>query len=362
MLGSATVWARASWNIHDLLARELHLTEQATEIEHALAAIERGRAGTEYGVAVLDHAGRESLRLLAAYREQKGDREAQVRRRARALLRLSRGGIPRLTFESLDEDGMFAADRVALGRELRRLVRRDLAELSLWRRAEERAQIELLDTMRRLQGASALTTIATMQRGVLHGAAAAVDPKLVATAKTRKKEVKRRPASTRVTAAESQLLKELRRNWTELDALRDPDVKHLQAPVAGRIVGTFGEYVDPILRLPMVRNGIEIASRPREVVRAMADGRVAMISRLPGYDEVVVIDHGDGAMTLMGRLWQLAVKQGETVTRGQTIGRVAPKAIDDGLGPTVYVELRHADKPVDPTPHVSRRRHSLKQR
>jgi len=78
-----------------------------------------------------------------------------------------------------------------------------------------------------------------------------------------------------------------------------------------------------------------------------------MVSRLPGYEEVVVIDHGDGVLTLTGRLWRLQVAQGELVERGEVLGQVAPKAVDDGLGTTVYVELRHGERPVDPTPRLS---------
>jgi murein DD-endopeptidase MepM/ murein hydrolase activator NlpD len=86
----------------------------------------------------------------------------------------------------------------------------------------------------------------------------------------------------------------------------------------------------------------------------MAAGRVVMVSSLPGYEEIVVIDHGSGQLTLVGRLWQVEVAEGDDVKRGQTIGRVAPKVVDDGLGPSVYAEVRRADVPVDPAPLLRR--------
>ena len=56
----------------------------------------------------------------------------------------------------------------------------------------------------------------------------------------------------------------------------------------------------------------------------------------------------------MGRLWQVQVAEGDEVERGQVIAQVAPKSVDDGLGTTVYVEVRRADVPIDPAPLLRR--------
>ena len=123
----------------------------------------------------------------------------------------------------------------------------------------------------------------------------------------------------------------------------------------GRVVGTFGEYVDPVLKLPMVRNGIELAARRDEDVRAPADGEVVMVATLPGFEEVVVIEHAAGQMSMIGRLWKTVVEEGDTVEAGQVIAEAAPKIVDDGLGTTVYFELRQGEGPVDPVPALGRR-------
>jgi murein hydrolase activator len=101
--------------------------------------------------------------------------------------------------------------------------------------------------------------------------------------------------------------------------------------------------------LPMNRDGVELRAAVGTAVRAMAGGEVVLVSPLPGFEQVVSIDHGDGRFSLTARLWHVEVLEGQSVQAGDIIGRVAPKAHDDGFGPTVYVELRDAERPVDPS-------------
>lgn len=51
-------------------------------------------------------------------------------------------------------------------------------------------------------------------------------------------------------------------------------------------------------------------------------------------------------------LWE----EGQEIEGGDLLGRVASKAMDDGLGSTVYIELRHGEKPVDPSAYLKRSR------
>jgi septal ring factor EnvC (AmiA/AmiB activator) len=156
-----------------------------------------------------------------------------------------------------------------------------------------------------------------------------------------------------VGADDRRRLAELQASHAELQAARREGVDApLTRPVHGAVVGRFGAYTDPILRLPMVRNGVELAARADEEVRAPAAGRVVMVAELPGFEQVVVIDHGAQQLSMLGRLWKVTAAEGDELAAGQAIARVAPKALDDGLGTTAYLELRHGDKPVDPSPRL----------
>lgn len=330
------------------LEAELGLTRQAAELERAMVALEREQAGAEHGASVLEHAGRQSLQQLEAYRQGRDARERLVRERARALVKVARGGLARIVLEDLG-GAERSAERLARGRDLRWLVRHDLRELSAYQRAERRAGAERLSAERRLQALSVLATVHDVQAELLAEARTATVPALERAGATRQELWVGVPA----TAEDRRRLADVTAGQEQLRALRrDGADGRLVRPVQGATVGRFGAYTDPILRLPMVRNGVELAARRDEEVRAPAAGRVVMVAELPGFEQVVVLDHGAQELTMLGRLWKLTVAEGDEVDAGETIGRVAPKALDDGLGTTAYLELRHGDKPVDPTPRL----------
>jgi murein hydrolase activator len=128
----------------------------------------------------------------------------------------------------------------------------------------------------------------------------------------------------------------------------------MRAPVSGALVGRFGDYVDAVLDVPMSRTGVELAAKRDEEVVAIAAGRVVLVTELPDYGGTVVVDHGGGQYSLTSRLWKIEAVEGAKIEAGTRLGHVAPKAIDDGLGTTVYLELRHGEKPVDPAPYLAR--------
>ena len=67
--------------------------------------------------------------------------------------------------------------------------------------------------------------------------------------------------------------------------------------------------------------GLDMAGVSRAPVPAANDGVVVLASFLGIYGNAVVIDHGYGLMSLYGHLSSIDVKEGQTVTRGQVLGR-----------------------------------------
>ncbi len=339
----------------DALQRELGLTRTAAEVQRGMLALDRERASLQYTAAVLGHASRESMRKLAAYQEVQGDREATARRRARALVKLARGGVASLAFaEAVGEEPDGATSlRLTRARSLHALVRHDLRELASHRRAQMRASAELVAATRELQALGAVGIVFAMQADVLERAGTAVDPALAEAARRSKRELQ----TTTHGGSHRALLELVRDNWRELRALHGLDgASRLHRPVPGAIVGTFGDYHDEVLDVPMTRAGVELAARRDQPVRAIAGGRVVLVTELPDYGGTVVVDHGGGQYSLTSRLWKIEPTEGTAIEAGATLGKVAPKPIDDGLGPTVYLELRHGEKPVDPAPYLQRAR------
>jgi len=111
---------------------------------------------------------------------------------------------------------------------------------------------------------------------------------------------------------------------------------HLPWPVAGRVISGFG---DPA-------NGLLIAGRPGEEVRAVAGGRVAFANWLKGYGLLVIVDHGNGLMSLYANNDALLKNAGDAVQAGDalaTVGSSGGQARD-----ALYFEIRQNGKAVDP--------------
>lgn len=69
-----------------------------------------------------------------------------------------------------------------------------------------------------------------------------------------------------------------------------------------------------------VRPGIDLASVPAAPVPAANNGVVVLAGPLGVYGRTVVIDHGMGLQSLYGGLSSIAVKVGDTVTKGDVVG------------------------------------------
>jgi murein hydrolase activator len=119
----------------------------------------------------------------------------------------------------------------------------------------------------------------------------------------------------------------------------------LEWPVQGRIVSRFGPNRDDRSGSTVVRNGIEIAATAGQPVRAIHGGTVAFAAPFTGFGTLVIVDHGQNALTLFGHLSEATVAQGATVNRGSVVGRAGrnPAGLD-----VIYFELRIDGRPVDP--------------
>ena len=81
-------------------------------------------------------------------------------------------------------------------------------------------------------------------------------------------------------------------------------------------------------------------------VRAVAGGRVAFAEWMPGYGLLMIIDHGDGYMSLYGNNQTLYHSVGTWIEPGALIARVGDSGGQSDSG--LYFEIRHQGDPLDP--------------
>ena len=120
-------------------------------------------------------------------------------------------------------------------------------------------------------------------------------------------------------------------------------------PVAGTLLHDFGQ---PRVGGGLRWNGVVMAAPRGREVRAIYHGRVAFSDWLVGLGLLVIIDHGDGYMTLYGYNEALMKNAGDWVAPGDVIATVG----DSGgqQRPGLYFEIRKGTQPVNPRHWVTR--------
>lgn len=87
----------------------------------------------------------------------------------------------------------------------------------------------------------------------------------------------------------------------------------------------------PILDKPRAHTGIDIVAPAGTPVVSSANGRVATVGQQGEYGLMVEVDHGHGVMTRYAHLSATTVRAGQTVTRGQQIGKVGKSGLAVGF-------------------------------
>jgi len=119
-------------------------------------------------------------------------------------------------------------------------------------------------------------------------------------------------------------------------------------PVMGVITSTFG------WNRKRYHHGMDIAAPSNTPIRAAASGVVIFAGWKSVYGRTVILEHQDGRQTLYGHARKLLVKNGQKVTRGQTLAMVGSSG--NSTGPHLHFEVRVAGKAKNPITYLTRAR------
>jgi len=128
-----------------------------------------------------------------------------------------------------------------------------------------------------------------------------------------------------------------------------PKVGGLGWPLSGNLLARYGG------KLPDGRtsNGVLIGAPAGSTVTAVADGTVVFSDWMTGYGMILIVDHGNGYMSLYAHNDTLLKDAGARVSRGDAVAKVGNSG---GQGVTaLYFELRRGGQPVNPDSWLQRR-------
>lgn len=94
-------------------------------------------------------------------------------------------------------------------------------------------------------------------------------------------------------------------------------------PVEGTVVERFGKHAHPVytnVQLPQ-NNGVTLVVKRDAQAKAVFDGTVTRIVVLPGYNQCVLVSHGE-YFTLYSKLKAVSVKAGDKIKTGDVVGVV----------------------------------------
>jgi len=123
----------------------------------------------------------------------------------------------------------------------------------------------------------------------------------------------------------------------------------LQWPLKGRVAHSYGSQRSGSLRW----EGWMIGAKSGQPVNAVHDGQVIFSNYLRGFGLLIILNHGDGYMTLYAHNEELLKDTGDWVLSNETIARAGDSG---GLDkPALYFEIRKQGQPADPKVWLGKR-------
>ena len=119
-------------------------------------------------------------------------------------------------------------------------------------------------------------------------------------------------------------------------------------PVSGSLLASFGGDLPDGRR----STGVLIGAPAGVQVQAVADGTVVFADWMTGYGMILIIDHGNGYMSLYAHNDGLLREAGDRVKRGDAVATVGSSGGQER--PALYFELRRNGSPVNPSGWLTR--------
>lgn len=117
-------------------------------------------------------------------------------------------------------------------------------------------------------------------------------------------------------------------------------------PLSGPVIAGFGRIVHPLYKTVTRNNGIDIGAKPSQPVRCVANGTVIHTGAMRGIGKLVIVDHGEGFITIYAHVEEIAVAVNQQVTAGDIIGKAAGGETAETA--SLHFEIRRSTDALDP--------------
>ena len=325
----------------ELLRQELSSLRQLRQQRIEIRRISMGRRAVQGELRRVRVALMETRRRLKAVKGQVAKRQGVLRARVRALYRLVRATARLPLLDSrrakVPRDGRDA---------LLKIVRRDVSELAHLRAERDLLARALVEVRKRRSQAWAVRGDLDRRRDRVQARVAQCQQELsggrhrIRNHRGHGSEFNRaaRALQKQVLALAAQL----KREAVTFASRRGKLVR----PVPGLILRWFGETSVAGTKTTTAFKGVVISALPNWKVLAPAPGQVRYTGAVAGFGKVVIIDHDEGFISVVGYLDRLLVNTGDQVNEGRALA-----VISGGKGRAkVYYELRLSGQPIDPIP------------
>ncbi len=105
-------------------------------------------------------------------------------------------------------------------------------------------------------------------------------------------------------------------------------------PLKGRVIASFGSNYRNL-----INKGVNIQAFMGEDILAARSGRVVFYAdHFGNFGKTIIIDHGDGLRSIYSRVLQVMVRPGDSVQKGELIGRIGTSARDKNI--YLHFEIR----------------------
>lgn len=134
-----------------------------------------------------------------------------------------------------------------------------------------------------------------------------------------------------------------RLEFLESGLIAIPSGKPTTAPME---TSSYGYRRDPFNGHAAFHAGMDFPGRHGQPILAAAKGKVVYVGQRQGYGNVVEVEHGNGLMTRYAHLSGFSSRAGQTVARGDAIGRMG--STGRSTGTHLHFEVRIDGQPINP--------------